>query len=638
MRQIVIIALLFSSVLNALGQDLKTDSIGAILSSGEEDTLKVFRLLEVAKEQSNTDLDAAIQTSQKAKSLAAKIAFKKGEAEATKSIGIYYYFQSQNAKAIGFWEEAKLLYQEIGDSSGLANILSNLGAVFLGQGEYDRSMELYVEGQRIAEAIGDTKRIGTIMQNIGALRTEQGKDTLALEAFEKAAALFTSIKYWEGLGMAKLNIADIYIKAGDFEKAILTFESSLTDLKETPYYIASILDLGKAKIRNDDFEGGMADLNRAYVMCIQQSNFVDLHRILFYKGQAFADHGLQDSAIDNLERAKKLMLEEDQLNKTFRSTCGILVRLYSSRKDFEKAFENQKLFQQADDRLYSIESEKKIDAMLFNLEMEGKESEIKLLLKDQAINEISLKRQKTIRNALIGGFSLVLIFAAIFFVQRNRISIEREKSEELLLNILPFEVAQELKEKGKSEAQLVDQASVLFTDFQGFTSLAEKLSPQELVEDLDRCFSEFDRICARYKVEKIKTIGDAYMAVGGLPSPNPEHFKDVVLASLEMSAFIAQEKKRKGENGSSHFEVRIGVHTGPVVAGIVGLKKFQYDIWGDTVNIASRMESNAEIGKVNIGQSTYELLKSDPQFTFEYRGKIEVKGKGQMNMYYVDLA
>ncbi|MCD6011042.1 MAG: hypothetical protein K0Q79_904 [Flavipsychrobacter sp.] len=214
--------------------------------------------------------------------------------------------------------------------------------------------------------------------------------------------------------------------------------------------------------------------------------------------------------------------------------------------------------------------------------------------------------------------------------QHDELKVEKKKSDDLLRNILPEEVAAELKEKGTSEAKLFDNVTVLFADFVDFTKAGEAMSPQELVNELHICFKNFDEIISRYNIEKIKTIGDAYLAVSGLPVSDLKHAENVVRASLEISAFM---KQRQLELGKRSFKVRIGIHSGSVVAGIVGVKKFAYDIWGDTVNTAARMEQNSEPGKVNISQTTYELVKD--RFDCEYRGEIDAKNKGKLKMYFV---
>jgi ligand-binding sensor domain-containing protein/class 3 adenylate cyclase len=206
---------------------------------------------------------------------------------------------------------------------------------------------------------------------------------------------------------------------------------------------------------------------------------------------------------------------------------------------------------------------------------------------------------------------------------------QRQRSDELLLNILPEEVAEELKAKGAAEATQFDEVSVLFTDFVDFTSTSEVLSPKELVKELNECFSAFDAIMEKHGLEKIKTIGDAYMAVCGLPRKDTAHAEKTVLAALDINRFMAERKTSK-----KTFDVRIGVNSGSVVAGIVGVKKFQYDIWGDTVNTASRMESSGEVGKVNISATTYRLVKNS--FHCVHRGKVAAKGKGEIDMYFVE--
>ncbi len=237
-------------------------------------------------------------------------------------------------------------------------------------------------------------------------------------------------------------------------------------------------------------------------------------------------------------------------------------------------------------------------------------------------------------------FSLLLfyrLFELVHYTRKAKQAIQRERdiSENLLLNILPAEIAAELKEKGHAEARNFDMVSIMFSDFKGFTELSEKLSAAELVNEINICFKAFDGIMGEHNIEKIKTIGDSYMAVGGLPLPNPDSVSNTIKAAIDMQAFINKRKTENDLNGKPAFEMRVGIHTGPVVAGIVGVKKFQYDVWGDTVNTASRMESCGEAGKVNISHNTYELVKNIADFTFEYRGQIEVKGKGALDMYFV---
>ena len=220
-------------------------------------------------------------------------------------------------------------------------------------------------------------------------------------------------------------------------------------------------------------------------------------------------------------------------------------------------------------------------------------------------------------------------------VEKRNILIqkEKEKSDELLLNILPSEVAEELKAKGHTTAKAYDEVTVMFSDIKGFTNVAEKMSAEDLVKEIDTYFSSFDRIMMEYGLEKIKTIGDAYVAAGGIPENNPATAQDVVEAAISMQKTVEKFKQERTAAGKPYFELRIGIHTGPVVAGVVGIKKFQYDIWGDTVNLAARMEQSGVAGKINISQHTYELVKE--HFTCIHRGKIDAKNKGEIDMYFV---
>ena len=256
-----------------------------------------------------------------------------------------------------------------------------------------------------------------------------------------------------------------------------------------------------------------------------------------------------------------------------------------------------------------------------------------LELKDKALDEI-----KKTRYLYIVGILVLLAFCALIYRSNNvqkkanlAVLNEKKRSEELLLNILPEEVAAELMKKGFTDAKHFYDVTVLFTDFVNFTTVAETMTPEKLVGELHVCFKAFDMILGKYHIEKIKTVGDAYLAVSGLPVSNPNHAADIAAAAIEIRDFMA---KRKTELGNGTFGVRVGINSGNVVAGIVGVRKFSYDIWGDTVNIAARMEQNCEEGKINISDSTYQLVKD--KYACVYRGKIMAKNKGDIDMYYLN--
>jgi adenylate cyclase len=210
---------------------------------------------------------------------------------------------------------------------------------------------------------------------------------------------------------------------------------------------------------------------------------------------------------------------------------------------------------------------------------------------------------------------------------------EKEKTEKLLANLLPKNAADEIMAKGKATKVKYNFVTVLFSDIQGFTRIAEETNPEVLIDELDKFFFYFDSVVGKYGIEKIKTIGDAYMCAGGIPEKNRTNPVEVILAALDMRAYMLNLKMTSELEGMKYWDIRIGIHTGTVVAGVVGQKKLSFDIWGDTVNTASRMESSGEGGKINISGTTYEFVKEF--FDCEYRGKMPVKYKGELEMYFV---
>jgi len=362
---------------------------------------------------------------------------------------------------------------------------------------------------------------------------------------------------------------------------------------------------------------------------------INLSQVDIRRGNFLAAHALLDSA-------KVLATSLNNL-EIIGDVQRAVSEVFENSGEYRPALSSLKEFIETREQFLDKEKVRAISDMQEKYESEKKAREIQEL---KIVNlDAELRNEKVTKSRnrfMVAGIGIVLfaigLYSRLRYVRRSRQAIQKEKdiSEGLLLNILPAEVADELKQKGAAEAQLIEQVTVLFTDFKGFTAMAEILSPKELVNDLNVCFSEFDLIMEKYGIEKIKTIGDAYMAAGGLPTPNTTHAEDVIKAAIELRDFVEEGKARKVEQGLPFFEIRIGVHTGPVVAGIVGVKKFQYDIWGDTVNTASRMESSGEVGKINISETSYQLVKDKANFIFEQRGKIKAKGKGEMEMYFVD--
>ena len=361
-------------------------------------------------------------------------------------------------------------------------------------------------------------------------------------------------------------------------------------------------------------------------------------------GRLFSEMSEYREAIRHCRKGLEIA-DSLQLLNLQHDACDCLYSTYKILGNSDEALSYHERLFSLKDSLQNVELVKELQQADFNQQIlldSIRTEEEKLRV--ELIHREEIRQKTQVQNGLLvlGAFLLILasgLFLRSRYMRRSRdmISKEKERSESLLLNILPYQIAQELKEKGEAEARNFEAVTILFTDFKEFTRLSLSLSAQQLVEEINCCFKKFDEICEKYKVEKIKTIGDAYMAAGGIPAPSEGDCKRTVMAAFEMMQFISERKEEKLSCGEVPFEMRAGIHTGNVVAGIVGVKKFQYDIWGDTVNTASRMESNGVPGQINISQSTYEILKDDPDLAFESRGMIQVKGKGDIEMWFVSL-
>jgi len=544
-------------------------------------------------------------------------------------------------KCLAIYEELRLPDGQVGDKKGIANSLNNIGAIYNDQGNYPRALEYYIKGLAIREESGDKNGIAVSLSNIGKIYSDQDDYPRALEYYEKCLAISEEIGNKFGIANSLNNIGSNYSNQGNYPLGLEYHEKSLAvyeEIEDKRGIALSLSNIGVIYSNQGNYPRALEYHEKSLAVSEEIGDKFSISASLNYIGLLYQKEGKYILALSYCQKGLALAEEVGTLEWQ-KNACQCLYDTYKVMGNSSKALEYYEKMIVSRDSIFNKENTKKLVQLDMQYEFNRKEAAAQAEQeKKDAIALEEKEKQKLVRNGFIGGFAVVLLFASVFFRQRNKIGKEKARSEELLLNILPEEVAEELKAKGNAEAVHIDQVTVLFTDFKGFTAMSEQLTPKELVHDLHECFSAFDNICEKYGIEKIKTIGDAFMAAGGLPTPNNTHATDVIHAAFEMRDFIAESKSRKLDAGLPFFEIRIGIHTGPVVAGIVGVKKFSYDIWGDTVNTASRMESSGAVAQVNISQNTYELLKDDADFVFESRGKIEAKGKGEIEMYFVSKA
>ena len=617
-----------------MSQSKQIDSLKLIISNNIEDSNKVNNLLLLSKYYFSINPTQSIKFCEEAKAISNKLKYTKGLALSHKNIGIANYMQSKYVEAIQNWNISLEIYKGLEDKIGQSNILSNLGAIYFNQADDTKAIEYYLQSLKLAEELNDSLRLATVLLNIGSVYlNKKATYNNALDYFLRSKPICEALQDQVILGTVYVNLGEIYYEKEKLDSALFYLQKSLVIYKGSENIPYSYIYIGKVYSKKGDYDNAIINENLAFEIAEKLNGKLDMARALLALGNTYKLKGEVEKAISYFQKGISIAIEIKATIELKDLYQGIS-ESYNLLSDFNNAYKYQTLLLGIKDTIYNNETDKKLGSLMFNFEIEKKEGQINLLTKDKEIQDQVIQRQKMIRNTFIIGFAIVIIFAGIFLKQRNKISKEKQRSEELLLNILPEETAEELKNTGTATAKSYDSVTVLFTDFKDFTKLSELLTPKELVAEINECFSVFDAIMHKYGIEKIKTIGDAYMAAGGLPTINETHPFDVVKAALEIRDFMQKLGETKQAEGKLFFRIRIGIHTGPVVSGIVGTKKFAYDIWGDTVNTASRMESSGEIGKVNISESTFNLIKDE--FQCVHRGKLAAKNKGEIDMYFVE--
>ncbi len=555
-----------------------------------------------------------------------------------------YHEINDLALALAYAEELITLAGESGNNQFLYNGYQMKGHTGLQRNDMDMALEAYQKAMEVARQNDDKEGMALSLMYQGSVYSDSGEPERAISHFEQSIELFRDPEIQQQergrylLASTLTNLGNVHLQENEAVKAGEYFDEAGEMYEKLTPEIGRIGLLyvlgnqGMVYARLGDHARAKENLTRAIQQFEGDGNYdpiaeyqITLAEVYqdteeFEQAHAFAEEGLQ--------HAQRLGLK-GLISRASR----VLADLDFQAKNYREAYEHQAMYMQYKDSM-------DVETVDMN-RLERAQAEMETL---RATNELEVRalQQKRQRAALwaVGASALLLIIVAGGSYGRYRymrktnkiISEERDRSENLLLNILPKETAQELKEKGRVRAQRFEAVTVLFTDFKGFTMHAESMDPELLLKSLDFYFGRFDTVMDKYGLEKIKTVGDAYMCACGLPFPVQDHAERVVQAALEMIE-IVETAKQDPAHEHIRFDVRIGINSGPVVAGVVGTKKFAYDIWGDTVNIASRMETAAEVGKINISEATYRLIRE--AYECQYRGSIPVKNHGELDMYFV---
>ena len=502
-------------------------------------------------------------------------------------------------------------------------------------GDLNKSLDAFFKSEEAATKAKYSIGQGTAYSSIADVYSMMGNSKNAQIYYSKAIKLLRKTDNSVALASTLLNAGDEYSKNKKYDLALRYFKESGEIFNKAKYLSGTAYNLGNiGMVYAEQGKDVLAknNISEAIKMLEELKDYYAISDYLTYMSDIYLKQNDWTTALNYARRSLELALRYGLKDQISNSNLK-LSELYQKAGNTAESFRYYKNHIAYRDSVTNLKAVQQMADLRTDYEVSQKQSEVDLLNQGKKNRQIM---------AVSSAVSAALVFLLAFgmyrrykFIKRTNVIIEEEKnrSDSLLLNILPAETANELKQNGKVLAKKFESVTVLFTDFEGFTHYAEKLSPEKLVESVDYYFSKFDEIMEKYDLEKIKTVGDCYMCAGGLPFPIEDHAFKMMHAAFEIAEFVTHSKNN---NPMEHtrFEIRIGINSGPVVAGVVGTKKFAYDIWGDTVNIASRMESNSEPGKINVSENTYELIKD--AFDCDYRGEIEVKNRGMMKMYFVN--
>lgn len=582
----------------------RIDSLKALLESNLHDTSRVNTLIDIAREVWATNPKASRTFASEAHGIAERIGFTRGIANAINAVGVAYFYQGWYDIALEHYQESLKIRQEIKDLRGVGSSLNNIGLIYSAQEKYDDALKYSFQALKVYKEINAKNSTAAALNNIGVVYRKK----------------------------------KMYDSAEVMHKAALEMLSNSNNLNGIALTLSSF---GTLEQERGDNAHALNYQRRATALYLVQNNHKGL--VDTYLGTAKALFGLarNDEALRVLDSA---IMYAVNLNarKELRDCYELLARIEERIGNFAGAYYNVRRYEALKDSLFTEETDTKAAQFNAKYDAELRSKQIALLTSEK-------ERQALLRNVLIGAVIGVIIGALLLYnrfrlkqrseaalqaanneLSAKNILIEQSKSlaEKLLLNVLPQLIAERMQSGEQRIAERFQNVTVLFADIVDFTTLAATIPAEELVTLLDAVFSDFDALAERYGLEKIKTIGDAYMAVCGIPLPQSDHAERVVRFAADIRRIVQQYRIDTPSGETIPLNIRIGIHSGEVVAGVIGKKKFSYDLWGDTVNIASRLQTHAQAGEIQCSRATYnnieDICTTNEHRTLTFKGNVSV--------------
>lgn len=615
---------------------------------------------------------------------------KKGEAKASQGLGSVYTELADSEQAWAYLKRALNLANELVSEELKLKTMLVMAKLSNEQENFDQAIKYYEESQKIASTLQQEQNESYALQGLGSSYLKQGKFERAESQLLRCLAIRTKIDFKAGEARTRQTLGETYLRQGKIEKAKTELTHAIRLAKEgdrKSVMVKAHKTFSEIFKQEQNFEKFAFHLESSQEISSEIDVHYKVRKQNFELEQNYQNtrtlSEIGQDIISSLDLEKVLFTIYEKVNKLMDATIfGIgLLNSESATIDYKLAISNGVKYEPYSRDLKDKNQlpvwciDHKSPVFINDLESEtqtyiSNTDKYQFVLKDGSIPK--QREQSVIYIPILSGdeilgiitvqslarhaytlyhlevlknvatyASIALINIGMYQRLENEVNLRtaeltktKERSDELLLNILPKEIAEELKLKGYTSVRRYEKTTILFMDIVGFSTISEGLAPKQLVAEIDTYFSAFDTIMEKVGMEKIKTIGDAYIAAAGLPRGNQAKTLTVVKAAFDILDKVNELRKEREGLNAAFFEFRIGINTGPVVAGVVGSKKFQYDIWGDAVNMAARMEQNSAAGKINISQSTYDIVKNN--ITCTHRGKINAKNKGEIDMYYVD--